>query len=45
MNNQLDDFLCEAQCDELYDEHILQEMNEFYQALDKQEYEQESNQN
>ena len=45
MINQLDSFLCEVQCEELYDEQVLQEINEFYAALDKQEHEQEPNQN
>ena len=45
MVKNIDDFLCEAQCEELYDEQVIQEMNEFYAALDKQEHEQEPNQN
>lgn len=45
MVNNIDSFLCEVQLEELYDEQVLQEMNEFYEALNKQEHEQEPNQN
>ena len=44
MIQELDDFLCQSQCEEVYSEQILEELNEFYKALNEQEYEQEPNQ-
>ena len=39
----LDDFLTKVQVEEIYDEQLLEELNEFYKELEKA-YEQEHNQ-
>lgn len=40
MMNQMTSFLCEVQCEEMYDEQVLQEINELIAALNEPESEQ-----
>jgi len=41
MNDQLDDFLCQAQVEEIYTELMLEEMNDYHAFLRQQEEQQE----
>ena len=44
MNPQFDDFLCEAQCEEMYDEQTQQELHEWHTWVEQTPNEQEPNQ-
>lgn len=41
MNDQLDDFLCRVQVEELYTELMMEQMSDFHSFLQQQEAQQE----